>query len=81
MSTCLAWTDAKRQLRASSGPNRDIPVVAVTASATVTDWEACRAAGMNAHVAKPIDPGELYAALIAVLPRTAADPAQGAVAG
>lgn len=73
--------ETTRQLRASSGPNRDIPVVAVTASATVKDWEACRAAGMNAHVAKPIDPGELYAALIAVLPRSAADPAQGAVAG
>jgi len=73
--------EATRQLRASTGPNRDIPVVAVTASATVKDWEACRAAGMNAHVAKPIDPGELYAALIAVLPGSGEDQVQDAVAG
>ena len=60
--------DATRQLRAGEGPNRDIPVIAVTASATAKDWEACHAAGMNAHVAKPIDPGQLHAALSEVLP-------------
>ncbi len=60
--------DATRQLRAAEGPNRDIPVIAVTASATPKDWEACRAAGMNAHVAKPIDPSQLHAALSEVLP-------------
>lgn len=59
--------DATRVLRAGSGPNRDTPVVAVTASATPKDWEACLAAGMNAHVAKPIDPVELYTALTQVL--------------
>jgi signal transduction histidine kinase/ActR/RegA family two-component response regulator len=60
--------DATRRLRASEGPNRDIPVIAVTASATSKDWEACNAAGMNAHVAKPIDPSQLHAALSQVLP-------------
>ena len=60
--------DATRQLRAGEGPNRDIPVIAVTASATPKDWEACHAAGMNAHVAKPIDPSQLHAALSEVLP-------------
>jgi signal transduction histidine kinase/ActR/RegA family two-component response regulator len=59
--------DATRALRAGSGPNRDTPVIAVTASATPKDWDACLAAGMNAHVAKPIDPLELYAALSQVL--------------
>ncbi len=59
--------DATRLLRAGSGPNRDTPVVAVTASATPKDWEACLTAGMNAHVAKPIDPVELYTALTQVL--------------
>lgn len=55
--------EATRRLRAGAGPNRDAPVIAVTASATVKDWEACAAAGMNAHVAKPIDPTELFSAL------------------
>jgi signal transduction histidine kinase/CheY-like chemotaxis protein len=59
--------DATRALRGGSGPNRDTPVIAVTASATPKDWEACLAAGMNAHVAKPIDPLELYSALSQVL--------------
>jgi CheY-like chemotaxis protein len=65
--------EATRQLRASDGPNRDIPVIAVTASATAKDWDACRAAGMNAHVAKPIDPGQLHAALGQVLPEPRED--------
>ncbi len=59
--------EATRQLRATDGPNRHIPVIAVTASATAKDWDACRAAGMDAHVAKPIDPSQLHAALSEVL--------------
>lgn len=58
---------ATRLLRAGVGPNRDAPVIAVTASATARDWEDCAAAGMNAHVSKPIDPAELYAALAQTL--------------
>ncbi len=64
--------DATRHLRATDGPNRDIPVIAVTASATPKDWEACHAAGMNAHVAKPIDPSQLHAAMGEVLSSRAA---------
>lgn len=59
--------EATRTLRAGAGPNRETPVIAVTASATPKDWEACLAAGMNAHVAKPIDPIELYTALTEML--------------
>lgn len=59
--------ETTRLLRAGAGPNRDAPVIAVTASATAKDWEACAAAGMNAHVAKPIDPAELFAALAQVM--------------
>jgi CheY-like chemotaxis protein len=63
----LDGRETTRRLRASASPNRDAPVIAVTASATVKDWEACTAAGMNAHVAKPIDPTELFTALSQVL--------------
>ena len=36
-----------------------IPIIAMTANAFSEDVERARAAGMNAHVAKPIDPQEL----------------------
>jgi signal transduction histidine kinase/ActR/RegA family two-component response regulator len=55
--------EATRRLRAQPGPNQATPVIAITASATDRDWEACRAAGMTGHVAKPIEPVQLYAAL------------------
>ncbi len=59
--------EATRILRAGAGPNRKTPVIAVTASATPKDWDACAAAGMNGHVAKPIDPAELFGALAQAL--------------
>ena len=55
--------EATRILRGRAGPNQQTPVIAITASATERDWEACRAAGMTGHVAKPIEPAQLYAAL------------------
>ena len=64
--------EATRLLRARPGPNQFVPVIAITASATERDWEACRAAGMTGHVAKPIEPAQLYAALDAALSATPA---------
>ncbi|MDU9409961.1 response regulator [Pseudomonas sp. zfem001] len=60
---------ATRQIR--SNPRwRDLPVLAMTANAMITDREQCLAAGMNAHLAKPIDPDELFALLLRWLPAT-----------
>jgi signal transduction histidine kinase/PAS domain-containing protein len=43
--------------------NKTIPIIAMTANAFKEDAEACIAAGMNAHVAKPID-GDSFMALL-----------------
>jgi two-component system, sensor histidine kinase len=70
--------EATRLLRARSGPNQFVPVIAITASATERDWEACRAAGMTGHVAKPIEPAQLYAALEEALSGAAVRKAEAA---
>lgn len=41
----------------------DLPVIAMTANAMDSDRQRCLAAGMNDHVAKPIAPEQLWAAL------------------
>ena len=59
--------DATRNIRSQPGPNRDTPVIAVTADSDVADVEACREAGMNWFVAKPIDPGKLVQTVVDAL--------------
>jgi len=41
-----------------------LPIVAMTANAMRTDRERCMDAGMNGFVSKPIDPDELWSALL-----------------
>ena len=43
---------------------KDLPVVAMTANAMQGDRDRCLAAGMNDHVAKPIEPENLWKALL-----------------
>ena len=46
-------------------PNlHDLPIVAMTANVMAGDREACLAAGMNDHIAKPIDPHDLIEKLL-----------------
>jgi len=44
--------------------HKDLPIVAMTANAMHQDKEKCAEAGMNDHLAKPIDPDELFRALL-----------------
>jgi len=41
-----------------------LPIIAMTANAMDTDREMCIQAGMNDHVAKPIDPDQLFATIL-----------------
>ncbi len=62
--------EATRQIRDPNSPVKDhaIAVVAMTANAMQGDRERCIDAGMNDHVAKPVDPGKLRQALAQWLP-------------
>jgi CheY-like chemotaxis protein len=51
--------DATRALRAEPGPVARTPIIALTANVQPEQVAACRAAGMDAHVGKPIQVGEL----------------------
>lgn len=50
---------ATRSIRALPHPECDIPIIALTANAMAGDRERYLAQGMNAYVAKPIEPGVL----------------------
>ena len=47
--------ESARRIRAMHRPDADIPIIAVTANAFAEDVAATTAAGINAHVSKPID--------------------------
>jgi CheY-like chemotaxis protein len=67
----LDGLDATRRIRLRWSAEARPYVVAMTANAMPEDREACRAAGMDDYVAKPIRPEELAAALSRVQARHA----------
>ncbi len=60
--------EATRRIRALDRPDaRIVPILAMTANAFAEDEAKSRAAGMNAHISKPLDVKTLYATLNAFL--------------
>jgi two-component system, sensor histidine kinase len=59
--------EASRVIRKLPGSMGLVPIIALTANAMRGDVERCQGAGMNAHVAKPIDPEILFETMARVL--------------
>lgn len=51
----MSGYEASEAIRAGSRPDKDIPIIAMTADAFAEDMKKCLDAGMNAHTPKPID--------------------------
>lgn len=56
-----------------------IPIIAMTADAFAEDIERCLRSGMNAHIAKPVDPALLYAVMAQQLQNTQEGGSQDAI--
>lgn len=63
---------ASRAIRALDGPAARTPILAVTADVVCNTAQACREAGMNGYVAKPINQERLFAAMGEALDERAA---------
>jgi len=61
--------DATRCIRALPNPELEkLPIIAMTANVLKDDIDACKAAGMNDHIGKPISLNDLYRVLKEYLP-------------
>jgi signal transduction histidine kinase/DNA-binding response OmpR family regulator len=60
--------EATKEIRQLGGSHARIPIVALTASVLDEYVKKCYDAGMNAHVAKPFSPQELYNTMAMLLP-------------
>jgi two-component system, sensor histidine kinase and response regulator len=71
--------EATRLLRKKHGIG-DLPIIALTANATLADQERCFEAGMNAHVAKPVRMDTLYDRMARCFPGASPPPPPSAPA-
>ena len=73
--------EATRRIRALDAPwAKDLPVVSMTAHSRDSELDACREAGLDDHVGKPITVSELFAAIRRWLPPApVAEPTAGVI--
>jgi CheY-like chemotaxis protein len=62
--------DATAELRRRENAGHHTPVIAMTANAMAGDRDRCLAAGMDAHISKPMPRQELIDALHTWIPAT-----------
>jgi CheY-like chemotaxis protein/anti-sigma regulatory factor (Ser/Thr protein kinase) len=68
MMPVMGGYEATKAIRAMSRPDAaKIPIIAMTANAFAEDVEKSRAAGMNGHINKPVESGDVKAALLGLL--------------
>jgi signal transduction histidine kinase len=61
--------EATRRIRELTFPDaQSVPIIAMTANVFTADIDACLAAGMDAHISKPVDYKDLIATLLTYLP-------------
>ena len=71
----MGGLEAAAAIRALDRPDaRTVPIIAMTADAFADDVQRCLDAGMNGHVAKPVEPQSLYAALQAAIGKSGGAP-------
>lgn len=74
--------EAARAIRSGTNPlGRTIPVIAMTANAFADDIQQSLAAGMNAHISKPMDMGVLRKTVVKVISETPQTPMVVRIAG
>lgn len=74
--------EAARAIRPGTNPlGRTIPVIAMTANAFADDIQQSLAAGMNAHISKPMDMGVLRKTVVKVISETPQTPMVVRIAG
>jgi CheY-like chemotaxis protein len=60
--------EATRQIRSLKRTDAlTVPILALTADAFAEDVQRCREAGMDGHIAKPVDPQKMYERLSSIL--------------
>ncbi|WP_443747338.1 ATP-binding protein [Asticcacaulis solisilvae] len=74
----LGGIDATRQFRSAEEPGKHVSIIALTADALPEQIEACLAAGMDAHVSKPIVMDKLIDTVVSLLGEDVIQAAQSA---
>lgn len=62
----LNGRQATRRIRSGQGPNRNVPIFAMTADAFAEDVQACLESGMDGHLAKPVEMKKVVSVLCSV---------------